>query len=149
MNEIKNSLKDEVLTELTNLSGMELGTEEYRVTIDGIAKLADRFIDLEKVENEDADKKARRELEDKRLEAEINKFEADIEEKVYDRELKSRQMDDERMDQWIKNGIAVFGIVVPLGVTIWGTVKTLKFEQEGTVTSLIGRGFINKLLPKK
>ena len=149
MNEIKNSLKDEVLTELTNLSGMELGTEEYRVTIDGIVKLADRFIDLERVENEDVDKKARRELEDKRLEAEINKFEADIDEKIYDRELKTRKMDDERMDQWIKNGIAVFGIVVPLGVTIWGTVKTLKFEQEGTVTSMIGRGFINKLLPKK
>ena len=29
------------------------------------------------------------------------------------------------------------------------TLTSLKFEEEGTVTTIVGRGFVNKLLPKK
>ena len=58
-------------------------------------------------------------------------------------------MEEDRKDRRFKNGIALGGIVLPLAVTIWGTLKTLKFEEEGTVTTMMGRGFINKLIPKK
>lgn len=66
---------------------------------------------------------------------------------THESELARRK--EERISGWIRDGIAVLGILVPCGVTIWGTLKTLKFETEGTVTSLIGKGFVNKLLPKK
>ena len=55
----------------------------------------------------------------------------------------------ERRDRWVSHGIAVAGIVLPLIVTVWGTKASFKFENEGTVTTIMGRGFINKLLPKK
>lgn len=63
--------------------------------------------------------------------------------------LKERQFEDEKKDRIIKNVIGVAGIVLPLVVTIWGTKVSLKFEEEGTFTTIMGRGFINKLLPKK
>ena len=57
--------------------------------------------------------------------------------------------EDEKRDRRIKNGITIAGIVIPSIITIWGTIKSLNFEKEGTVTTIMGRGFINKLLPKK
>ena len=66
-----------------------------------------------------------------------------------EREDKMVQMDEEKKDRIVKNILNGLGIVLPLGVTIWGTVKSIKFEQEGTITTIMGRGFINKLLPKK
>lgn len=62
---------------------------------------------------------------------------------------KAEAIVDERKDRFVKNVIAVVGIGAPLGAAIWGTVVTLKFEKEGTVTTIFGRGWINKLLPKK
>ena len=62
---------------------------------------------------------------------------------------KAEAINDERKDRIVKNAISVAGIVVPLGVAIWGTVVSINFEKEGTVTTILGRGWINKLLPKK
>lgn len=71
-------------------------------------------------------------------------------EKVKNEQLfREQQRKDEQKDRLIKNIIGVAGIVLPLAVTIWGTKVSLKFEEEGTITTPIGRGFINKLLPKK
>ena len=64
-------------------------------------------------------------------------------------EQKAKEMEDERTDRLIRNGISIAGIVLPVAVTIWGTIRSLKFEENGTVTTIMGRGFINKLLPKK
>lgn len=66
-----------------------------------------------------------------------------------DCEMKQKQMDEDKKDRRVRNGIAVAGIVVPSLLTIWGTLKSFEFEKEGTVTTILGRGFLNKLLPKK
>ena len=63
--------------------------------------------------------------------------------------FREQQLKDEKKDRLIKNIIGVAGIVLPLAVTIWGTKVSLKFEEEGTFTTIMGRGFVNKLLPKK
>jgi ABC-type sugar transport system ATPase subunit len=63
--------------------------------------------------------------------------------------FKEQQLEEEKKDRFIKNIINVAGVVLPLAVTIWGTKVSLKFEEEGTFTTIMGRGFINKLLPKK
>ena len=63
--------------------------------------------------------------------------------------FREQQLKDEKKDRLIKNVIGVAGIVLPLAVTIWGTKVSLKFEEEGTFTTIMGRGFVNKLLPKK
>ena len=66
-----------------------------------------------------------------------------------ERIMKEKQLEDEKKDRLIKNVISVAGIVLPIAVTIWGTKVSLKFEEEGTFTTIMGRGFIQKLLPKK
>ena len=117
-------LHEEIQSELEGISNMNLGTEEYRTTVDGVTKLMDRAIELKKFDAEQVDK-------------------------ANNTALKTEQMENEKKDSWIRNGLTAAGIIIPTIVTIWGTLKTFKFEESGTVTTMIGRGFINKLIPKK
>lgn len=117
MTNIETLLHEEIQDGFDALSKMERGTEIHKTTVDEVAKLFDKAIEIEKIEVEAKEKAKARE--------------------------------EDRKDRRFKNGIAVGGIVLPLAVTIWGTLKTLKFEEEGTVTTMMGRGFINKLIPKK
>ena len=126
--EFENLLTEEIQAEIETLKGMELGSEPYKVAVDGITKLIDRSIDIEKYSAERKEK-----AEEKELEA----F------------WKERESAEEKKDRRIKDGIAIAGIVLPIIVTIWGTKASFKFEEEGTITTIMGRGFINKLLPKK
>ena len=64
-------------------------------------------------------------------------------------EDKTKTREEDRKDRLIKNILAGAGIVIPTLVTIWGTCKSIKFEENGTITTIMGRGFIQKLLPKK
>lgn len=125
---VKRQMKEEIKKELEDLRTAELGSEAYKMTVDGLTKLADRVIEMEKIETEQRERMMDREV---------------------DYELKQQQMEEDRKDRKIKNLLTAAGIVIPTGVTIWGTFKSFKFEQEGTITTIMGRGFINKLLPKK
>ena len=66
-----------------------------------------------------------------------------------ERDDKERKMKADKIDMIVRNSVAAAGIVLPIIVTIWGTKASFKFEEEGTITTIMGRGFINKLLPKK
>ncbi len=68
---------------------------------------------------------------------------------LMDRMIEIENHENEREDRSIQHKISIGGIVLPALITIWGTFKSLKFEETGTITTIIGRGFINKLLPKK
>ena len=125
---IETLLHEEIQDEFKNLKEMELGTEEYKTTVDGLAKLVDRAIEIDKLNIDAQDRIDSREIEV---------------------DLKQQQINDEKQDRKIRNGIAIAGIVIPTIVTIWGTLKSFKFEKDGTVTTIMGRGFIQKLLPKK
>ena len=127
MSDIKNLLDDEIRSEMEDLAKMGLGSDDYKATVDGLTKLVDRRIELEKVENERKEKS---------------------ESRINETNLKLAQMEDDRKDRKVKNGIAIGGILLPIGVTIWGTLKSLKFEETGSVSTIVGRGFIQKFLPK-
>ena len=121
-------LYDEIETQFEKLRDMKPGSEEYRTTLDGLTKLMDRAIEVERVQNDCKDKTETRESE---------------------KSIKQQTLEDERKDRLIRNIISVAGIVLPLAVTIWGTKVSLKFEETGTVTTQMGRGFIQRLFPKK
>lgn len=125
---IETKLHEEIAKELDELGKMQLGTDEYRGTVDGVTKLMDRAIEIERLDVEAQDK---------------------VEARHSDEDLKMKQMKDENKDRIVKNCISVLSFVVPTVVTIWGTIKSIEFEKEGTITTIMGRGFINKLLPKK
>ena len=125
---IEKLLHEEIKSEFECLKDLEAGEEQYKATVDGLVKLLDRSIEIDRLNIEYEEKSASREIEN---------------------DLKLKQMEEERKDRKVRDCISVAGIVLPLAVTIWGTLKSFKFEQEGTVTTIMGRGFINKLLPKK
>lgn len=127
----KEALDGEISTELEVLESMETNSEDYKIMVEGLTKLIDRSMELEKIEISKA-----QEAEKIKNEAEKMKFEAE-------------QAKTNKIFQWIGYGISAAGIIIPVAVTIWGTKVTLNFEKEGTVTTMMGRGFINKLLPKK
>ena len=121
-------LKEEIQDEFEQLSKMEVGTDQYRTTVDGLTKLMDRAIEMKKFDTEVEEKRNQRNVEN---------------------DLKVEELRNERRDRIAKNCIAIGGILIPTAVTIWGTRKSIEFEKEGTFTTIMGRGFINKLLPKK
>ena len=136
-------LNDEILAELQALNGkQEMGTDEHKISVDCLTKLIDKSIELQKLDDEKEEQEWKRKMteqENALKEQEIKTNNA----------LKQQQLEHEKTDQKIKNAIAIAGIVAPGLLAVWGTYKTLKFEQTGTVTTIMGKGFINKLLPKK
>lgn len=121
--DIETILRDEIRDEFDELSKIQIGSDEYETTVDGLTKLMDRAIEIDKINTD----------------AEMKEAEA---------ELKSKQMDDERKDRKVRNCIAIAGIVIPTTITIWGTLKTLKFEEVGTVTTIAGRNFMNQIFKR-
>ena len=121
------ALHNELQSELEELAKIEVGSDKYKVAVDGVTKLADRVIEIEKLE---ADK--------------VNK-ETEV-------ELKTQQLKDEKRDKKIRNGIAIAGIVIPLTVDtvvkVWGTLFTTNFEKFDTQTTTAGKSFFNQLFRK-
>ena len=122
---IQKLLREEIESEFKELSKITPGGDEYRVAVDGITKLVDRAIELEKNEIDRQDR---------------------IDARDSENELKTKQMEDEKKDRFVKNLLTGVGTIGGLVVTIWGAKKAWKFEETGTVASPVGRSFINKLI---
>lgn len=131
MDEIKEKLDKEIESELDALDEMEVGSEAYKITVDNVSKLIDKRNDMTKIELERM----------KQISNDLRETEKSDKEKEFDKY--------NRKNQLITHAITIGSIIIPVFVTIWGTYKTLKFEETGTVTTIMGRGFINKLIPKK
>ena len=110
-------LNKEIQSEFEKLEMMDIGSDQYKATVDVLTKLVDRAVEVEKLNIE--------------------------------HENKIEQMKEEKIDRRIKNGIAIGGIVLPSIITIWGTLKSLKFEETGAVTTNAGREFVKRLFHKK
>lgn len=135
MENLKSLLHEEIETEFEELSNMELGSDLHKKTVDDLVKLFDRAIEIDKHETAKADKIEERTNEKEKTE--------------YERQLKDKQDREERIWKIVSNSITAAGVIIPVFVTIWGVQKSFEFEKEGTVTTIMGRGFVGKLLPKK
>ena len=120
----KTMLNDEIENELEEIGKMEVGSANYKTAVEGVTKLMDRAIELE------------------RFETETKKNEEHYED---DFELKKVQLIEDRKDRKARNYITIAGIAIPAVISIWGTLKTLKFEEVGTVTTLAGKEHIRKI----
>lgn len=125
---IETQLYEVIRYGLADLDGDNLTGDERKAKLDEVTKLMDRAIEMEKLGIEAQDKAENREN---------------------DKAFKEQEMAEERKDRLIKNILNGMGIVLPIALTVWGTKKTFKFEETGTITTAMGRGFINKLFPKK
>lgn len=125
---VKTLLEKEIESQLTTLDDLNFGTDEYEKAVNGLAKLLDKYNEMEHAEMEYQDKYESREAEN---------------------DLKLKQMDEDRKDRIVKNCLTAVSAVSGIGLAVWGTLKTLKFEETGTITTMAGRTWINKLFPKK
>lgn len=121
-------LEVEIEDQFEHLSKVEFGSEQYKAGVDGLTKLLDRSMEMNKLEYEAEEGRKNREI---------------------DNEFKQKQMDEEKKSRWIQHVISAAGIILPIAAAVWGTKSSFKFEETGTVTTIMGRGWINKLLPKK
>ena len=125
---IETLLYDAMETDFNVMAEEELGSEKRRAALDELTKLMDRAIEMQKVDNDCKDKTEIREN---------------------DQTVKMQQLVDDKKDRIVKNTISVAGIVLPLIVTIWGAKASMRFEKEDSFTTTMGRGFIQKLLPRR
>lgn len=124
---IETMLKEEIENEFNELAKLEVGSDKYKATVDGLIKLVNQA-------------------------HEFDKFEAELQEKIDAREseteLKLKAAKDERFNRIVGHGINVLAVAVPAVITVWGTKVSLNFEKDGVVSTIMGKGFINRMLPK-
>ena len=125
---INRNLTDEILNEIENLGREPIGSDEYKANVDGIAKLLDRKIELEKLEFEKIDREESRN-------AEMN--------------AKLKQIEENKKERHWKYGVAIgttVGSAIVFGLAF---IASTNFEREGTFTTEGGRFALRELLKIK
>lgn len=125
---VRSKLVEEFESELEELGKMEVGNETYKTTVDGVTKLADRIIEIDKNEKE-------------------NSVKIDIQEQEY--AIKAQQLKDEKKDRFIKNCIAIGTFVGGVLVYSLAFIASTNFEREGTLTTEGGKSSLRQLLKLK
>lgn len=122
---IKTTLTEEFNDQMKDLHKMEVGTEQYSTAVNGVTKLADKIIDLEKIEIE-------------------------REERIKDRdteiELKSQQMEIDKRDKRNQNLVNVVKIAVPTVAGFAMGIISMKWEKLETITSTAGRQALKDII---
>ena len=117
-------LDEEIVSELENLARVQIGSEEYIANVDGVVKLLDRKINLEKTEAERTDR---------------------IECRDAEMDLKLKQMKEDKNDRYLKHGITIV-TTGGLAWLYWKAFKaSMKFEETGTIASDGGKDALKKV----
>ena len=116
-------LNDVIVRQIEEMDRLEVGTEQYKIVVDGVCKLIDKSVEIRKIR--------------------VSKVEKDDE-----RIIKMDQLENDKKERKIQMFINIGGIIIPVIVTVWGTLKSFEFEREGTVTTILGRKFVGNLLKK-
>lgn len=124
----KQLLEQEIEAQYKALREMKPGSDVYKVTVDNLAKLIDRKIEYDRLAVEEEDKLITRESEEA---------------------FRQAQLKDERRNKIVTWILRVVEIGAPIALAIWGTKVSLKFEETGSITTIAGRSFIQKLFPRK
>lgn len=71
-----------------------------------------------------------------------------LEQSAMEIEVKKNQMAADDKREKVRNQITIGTFVVSTSISVYAILKTFKFDQTGTVTSTLGRGILNGVLPK-
>jgi len=124
---IESIVRDEIVSEFDGLKKMELGTEQYDKTVNGVSKIIDKLNELEKVE--------------------IEKQKLDNEERKLD--IEERRLESDLKDQKIKNGLSAANLATGVLITGVGTYLMFLFETKGSVTSRFGGKILDRIFRMK
>ena len=118
---LETRLTQEVEHQIEDLSKMELGSDTYKATVDGVVDLTGKIVELRKADYEYRVSLFNQENEIKKQEMEFDKQKAD------------------QKDRWIKNGLTFAGIVIPVAGAIWANVYNWPKEETDTMVKSGGR----------
>lgn len=121
-------LGEEVESQIEEVHKISLGTDESKIAIDGVVKLADRSIELEKLRIQEEDLAEKRNM---------------------DYELRSEQIKKEHLRGMIDIGTKVLIGLGGLALSVWGTIYTTNFEREDNYTTSASRSWISSLFKPK
>lgn len=124
-------LEEEIERELDAIYDMDVGSQEHTAAVKNLKELGVMIIDMRRLEADENDKSARRDAEERAREAEERN-------KSEDRKAEWKH----RLISYILNALS---IGLPLVVVVWGTKKSFKFEEHGTISSQGGREIFKKL----
>lgn len=136
--ETKELLRRQIDRILTKMEEMDIGSDEYKTASELVTKLTDRLNELDK----STIQWSAQAKEDVRLEHEKKVHEDD-------ETFKAKQAKEERRKMIINTVVTILGFAIPAGITVWGTITSLKFEETGAYTSAAGRAFNNRIFSKK
>jgi len=71
-----------------------------------------------------------------------------IESVIAEKEMKEKTLEAEDKREKIRNKITLGTFGVTTAVSIWAVLKTFRFDETGTVTSTLGRGILNNIVPR-
>lgn len=69
--------------------------------------------------------------------------------KLVDKKHEIEKLKGDKWSRLFKILCDIAAILLPLGVTIWGTLLAFTFEERGTISSAIGKKFMDKLMFRK
>lgn len=153
MSSIDTKLAMEIERELDAIYTMDVGSEEHEAAVKPLVQLMDRVIEMQRLDVEDRDKSEKRKAEERAFEAaeRAREAEAQAREEAFeaDERNKSEDREMEKQHRVIGYIVAGAGILIPAVITVWGTKKSFKFEEVGTITTQAGREFIKRIFAKK
>lgn len=123
--ELEQAYYEEVLSELEEISKMELGSDAHVKTAQVANSMIDKLNEAERIKNEQ-----------KRLENEEQKL-----------AIEAEKNEIEKRNNLIKNVLTGAVFAVSTGITIWSNVTAMRFETSGHLhTTEPGKGSTRKLL---
>ncbi len=171
MADIKSLLDGVIETEIRNLESLSSGSDEKSKAIQSLATLHKLRIEEIKAQTEADEKLKRREMDSEQREAELalkekqaeqQKIQQEAELALKERELDGKDVDrsrekahqerqiwEETIDRYVRTGVAVAELVLPLMFYGVWMRKGFKFEESGAYTSTTFKNLFNRFRPTK
>lgn len=123
---IKMQLTEEFNDEISEVSKMEIGSKEHSAAVESLIKLADRIIEIDKIDNE-------QELKDRT--------------QMDENYLKDKQLKVNKVDTVLKHAGNLGKTLLMVGAGLWVYTSSMKYEEEGIIpTTDGGRSSIKQFL---
>lgn len=118
---VKQTLKEEFESQMAELAKLEVGSDKYKLTVDGVTKLADRIIEIEKNEKD----------------AELKEYQIGNEAESINAEINNNRT---------RNVIEVVKVGVPVAAAFAMGIISMKWEKLDTLTSSAGKSALRDIL---
>lgn len=126
--EIMELLGEEIKSEINRLSSFEPGSEEHSTAVESLAKLYK--LRIEEVKNAKEAKLKEQQIDD-------------------DAEIRGSQLVEETKNRYLRFGLDVAGLILPLLFYGSWMKKGFRFEETGTFTSATFRNLFSRFRPTK